>query len=124
LLLVNSDNQQALIMPCDGIHLTHTALHQWQTRPSTLRWLSASCHSSEELAKAAALGADFAVLSPVLPTLTHPDAVALGWEHFGQLVSKATIPVYALGGLQKAHLSTAHSLGAQGIAGIRTFLGY
>ena len=121
-LLVNSDNQLALTMPCDGIHLTHKALHQWQTRPSTLRWLSASCHTLDELAKAAALGVDFAVLSPVLKTPTHPDTLPLGWQTFEQLVNNATIPIYALGGVQKTDLSKVQSLGAQGIAGIRTFL--
>ena len=54
-----------------------------------------------------ALGLDFAVLGPVLPTASHPGAPTLGWERFSALAAGCSIPVYALGGLKPADLSDA-----------------
>jgi thiamine monophosphate synthase len=85
--------------------------------------LAASCHDEPELALAEKAGVDFAVIAPVQKTVTHPDAPALGWERFRQLAAKAVFPVYALGGVNNTDLDQAIYSGAQGIAGIRAFLG-
>lgn len=84
-------------------------------------WLAASCHDAEELAMAAAIGCDFALLAPVSATASHPHAVTLGWDRFGELVNDSAIPVYALGGMSQTDGDTARNRGARGIAGIRTF---
>ena len=81
--------------------------------------LAASCHSSSDLQQAQQIGADFALLSPVLPTRSHPDADPLGWDGFARLVADANLPVFALGGMRPEVLRTAWQHGAQGIAGIR-----
>ena len=73
--------------------------------------------------EAEALGLDFAVLSLVLPTRSHPDADPLGWDRFSRIVGNARIPVYALGGMHNGLLAQAWQSGAQGIAGIRGFWG-
>jgi len=78
-----------------------------------------SCHDATELAHASAIGADFALLSPVLPTLTHPGAATLGWEAFSALAAASAIPVYGLGGLERADVMRAQSHGAHGIALLR-----
>jgi 8-oxo-dGTP diphosphatase len=62
---------------------------------------------------------DFALLSPVLPTQSHPNAPHLGWEKFTQLRAEATLPVFALGGLTHADLLTAWQHGAHGTALLR-----
>jgi 8-oxo-dGTP diphosphatase len=77
---------------------------------------AASCHTAEELAKAGALGLDFAVLGPVQPTPSHPGAPAVGWERFGAIAAGTTLPVFALGGLTAADLDRAIAHGAHGIA--------
>jgi 8-oxo-dGTP diphosphatase len=105
-----------------GLHLTARDLLALSERPSGCRWIGASCHNLQELEHAQKIGADFAVLAPVLPTLTHPETAALGWERFAALAERINIPVYALGGLTKKHFNAARDAGAQGIAGIRTFL--
>ena len=81
--------------------------------------LAASCHGAGDLAHAARLGADLAVLSPVLPTRSHPDANPLGWEGFAALVEAAVVPVFALGGMRPDLRPSAWAHGGQGIAGIR-----
>ncbi len=67
------------------------------------------------------LGADFAVLGPVLPTASHPQARGLGWEAWQQLRGESPQPVYAIGGVGPRQLEQAHEYGAQGVAGIRAY---
>ncbi|NOR68409.1 MAG: DNA mismatch repair protein MutT, partial [Methylomarinum sp.] len=55
-------------------------------------------------------------------TQTHPDTKPLGWDNFKVLTASVNLPVYALGGLSQAEKPMAKVLGAQGIAGISTFL--
>jgi 8-oxo-dGTP diphosphatase len=120
-LLINSaaDYGQA---GAHGLHLTGRDLLASHERPTGYRWVGASCHTLQELEHAQKIGADFAVLAPVLPTLTHPGTAVLGWDRFAALAERINIPVYALGGLTKRDLNAAHEAGAQGVAGIRAFL--
>ncbi len=67
------------------------------------------------------MGVDFVTLSPVQPTLTHPDAQPLGWQHATQLIAGFNKPVFLLGGVGPAELQQAWESGAQGVAGIRAF---
>ena len=107
-----------------GLHLTSQRLMHLDQRPiADNRWLSASCHNVEQLRQAEHIACDFVVLSPVLPTQSHPHAATLGWEALECLVSNTNIPVYALGGMTKAHLDQTQQLGCQGIAGISMFWG-
>lgn len=105
-----------------GVHLRAAQLRELRERPLPMTsWVGASCHDAEQLESAAQLGADFATLSPVRATASHPDAKPLGWPRFAQLVADARLPVYALGGVQPADLERAQAAGAQGVAGIRAF---
>jgi len=117
-VLINSDAELAGRLGADGVHLTAAQLEHVQQRPA-LDWCAASCHDATQLAHAARLGVDFAVLGPVQATPTHPDAQALGWDGFGALAQGATMPVYALGGMERADLETAWTHGAQGVAMVR-----
>jgi len=121
-LLIHADWELAEAVGADGVHLTAAQLRRLVERPLPPgRLIGASCHDAAELARAEALGIDFAVLGPVLPTASHPGAPHLGWERFAALVERARIPVYALGGLRPDLLDTAWHRGAQGVAGIRGF---
>jgi 8-oxo-dGTP diphosphatase len=107
----------------DGLHLTEEGLHDFDINadrnPNQL--LSASCHSLESLKQAQAVKADFAMLSPVEKTRSHPDTEPLGWDVFAQAVACSNIPVYALGGMTTDHINKAWSHGAQGVAGISSW---
>jgi 8-oxo-dGTP diphosphatase len=117
-VLVNADIALAQRSGADGVHLTAQQLRDHTQRPDCAL-VGASCHNTGELRKAEELGVDFAVLGPVLPTPTHPDAVLLGWAGFQQLVAGARIPVFALGGLQAADREQALVSGAHGLAMVR-----
>ncbi len=105
-----------------GVSLTAKALARSKKRllPAEL-WLSASCHSPAELNLASALRCDFATLSPVQPTFSHPGAPALGWPCVAAYLSGLALPVFALGGLGAQDLAAAKAAGARGIAGISAF---
>jgi len=119
-LLLNADARLAAILGLDGVHLPARAAAALTQRPLPRdRWVGVSCHDAAELAHAAAIGADFATLSPVFETASHPGAQALGWERFEELVDDVAIPVYALGGLEPDDIDAAQMAGAQGIAAIR-----
>jgi len=114
-VLVNGDARVALDADADGVHLQATQLMQQRSRP-TAGLCAASCHNREELLQAAALGVDFVVLSPVLPTRSHPGEPTLGWERFADLCADLPMPVFALGGMKRAMLDTAMQHNAHGVA--------
>ena len=118
-VIVNGDPALARAVGADGVQLSSAELMRLRERPSADLLYGASCHNAEELAQAAGLGLDFAVLSPVLPTLSHPGAPTLGWDTFAALVSDCPLPVYALGGVSASDRETAWQYGAHGVAMLR-----
>ena len=122
-VMLNTELELAIELNASGVHLTEQRLMAMEKRPETTGLLiGASCHDGLSLARAEALGLDFAVLSPVKATRSHPGAKPLGWEDFDSLVSQVNLPVYALGGMQLEDLPLALKHGARGIAGIRMYL--
>ena len=83
-------------------------------------WRSSSAiRLSSRTCSAAALGLDFALLSAVLPTASHPQSDGIGWNNFSRLIERAPLPVFALGGMRAEMLETARLNGAHGIALMR-----
>jgi 8-oxo-dGTP diphosphatase len=121
-VLVNADIALARHVGADGVHLPSVQLMQMEVRPE-LPLVAASCHNAPELARAAALDLDFAVLGTVRETLSHPDIHGLGWERFAQLLENISLPVFALGGMQREDMEAAQQAGAHGIAAIRAAWG-
>ncbi|HYA39501.1 MAG TPA: Nudix family hydrolase [Candidatus Methylomirabilis sp.] len=116
-LLLNAEPEWVLACEADGVHLNSRRLMQCRERPLDDRyWVAASCHNVEELRQAKRLAVDFAVLSPVADTASHPDATPIGWNKFAQWRAGANLPVYALGGMQVQDLDRARRHGAQGLA--------
>lgn len=104
-----------------GVQLKAAQLAACSARPlPATQWVGASCHHASDLARAAGV-ADFATLSPVAATATHPEALPLGWAAFAQWVEASPLPVYALGGMLPGQQAEAHRWGGQGVAGIRGF---
>ena len=103
-----------------GLHVPARYLASLSDRPVPRPLLfGVSCHDSQELNSALALGADYVFLGPVNPTASHPGESGLGWQAFATLVAELPVPVYAIGGLGPEDLESAWAAGAQGIAAIR-----
>jgi len=114
-LLYNGDETAARELGLAGVHWTAARLAAATGRPRDLL-VGASCHDAGDLARAAALEVDFAVLGPVRATPTHPDAAPLGLPRFAALVHGTRLPVYALGGMTRGDLDDAVDSGAHGVA--------
>jgi 8-oxo-dGTP diphosphatase len=117
-VLVNAAPPLAARARADGVHLTAARLMKTEVRPDC-ELVGASCHDERELAHAARLGLDFAVVGPVAETASHPGEATLGWQRFAQLIPDFPLPVYAVGGLDGNDMHAAWSAGAHGIAAIR-----
>ena len=116
-LLLNAPLQTVMELDAHGIHLSSAQLLGLDARPlGKEKRVAASCHTAAELAHALAIGVDFVVISPALPTASHPGAATVGWAGLRTLTEQATVPVYALGGMRPEHLGLAYRNGAQGIA--------
>ena len=118
IVLVNGDEALAGSIDADGVHLPSQALMASPKRPD-FPWVGASCHSPEELAKAAELMLDYALLGPVLPTPTHPQSAGIGWPSFTSMVERSPLPVLALGGMTREMMQEAWTHGAHGLALMR-----
>jgi 8-oxo-dGTP diphosphatase len=118
LVVINDDEDIARQVGADGVHLSSVKLAACTQRPDFM-WVGASCHTAAEVARAGELGLDYALLSPVLATPSHPETSGLGWPEFARQVAGNTLPVLALGGMQPALLPQAQACGAHGIALMR-----
>ncbi len=114
-VLINSEIDDVIKAGADGVHLNSIALMDWSEKPDGLL-VAASCHNAQEMAKARELNLDFVMLSPVLSTLSHPEAQGMGWAAFAKIKQDYPLPVYALGGMQPSTLKNSWQAGAHGIA--------
>ncbi|GGK76838.1 Nudix family hydrolase [Amphritea balenae] len=122
LLIWNGSVESANKVNVDALHLSSQRLMDLANRAEfSGRYLGASCHNAEQIRKAEQSGVDYITLSPVQRTSSHPDAEPMGWEQFARLTAKCALPVYALGGVTAADLTTCIESGGQGIAGISGF---
>lgn len=120
--LLSNNVAQAIDVGAEGVHFSEQALYRGEAkerkRCSQLLY-GASVHDDAALALAHEQGMDFVTVSPVMPTLTHPGAKAMGWQRFEELVACSQIPVYALGGLGSCDIAHVRACGGHGVAGIR-----
>ncbi|MBI3187557.1 MAG: Nudix family hydrolase [Gammaproteobacteria bacterium] len=122
-LLLNSDPELADELQL-GLHVNSRDLFEYHHRPITRdRLLSVSCHNLTDLQQAETLQADFALLSPVQCTSSHPEKSGMGWQAFADLTSAINIPVFALGGMHASDINVARQAGGQGIAAISELWG-
>lgn len=121
-VLVDRDVALMQRVGADGLHWPAQRVIDTAQRPVDRRfWYAASAHDGDDVKQAATAGVDFATLSPVLPSRTHPETTALGWSGFAEQRDDQAAPVYALGGLSGANIDTARAYNAQGVAAIRGF---
>jgi 8-oxo-dGTP diphosphatase len=117
-VVIGGDAELARALGADGLHLSAAELAACPCRPD-FAWVGASCHNPAELARAAALELDYALLGPVLPTASHPQSPGLGWPRFAEWIADTPLPVFALGGQSLKTLDLARRNGAHGVALLR-----
>jgi len=124
-VLIAGDARLALAVGADGLHLPDALLARGlaSTRPA-LRpgmLLSVAAHCPLGLRRAAAAGADFALLSPVFPSKSHPGGDTIGVLRFAAWTRQAHLPVFALGGVNSQNVARLTGSKALGWAAIEAF---
>jgi thiamine-phosphate pyrophosphorylase len=121
-LLVNTRLEVVKVARADGVHLPADGPRVTDARrhlgPGAL--IGRSCHSPEEVARAARDGADFAVFGPVWET---PGKEPQGMAALHEATKAASLPVFAIGGVTPPRAKRAVNAGAHGVACIRAILG-
>ena len=106
----------------DGIHLPLDVLREWRAasgrrsapQAGAVQLVGASAHSAAELAESAALGADYATLSPIFATACKPGVAPLGTAALAAACKASPLPVFALGGIGMDKLDACIEAGAAG----------
>jgi thiamine-phosphate pyrophosphorylase len=125
-VLIAGDARLALRIGAHGLHLSEALLRHgggaWRKWRKPEWLVTAAAHSPKALLLAWRLGIDAALLSPVFPTLSHPEARPLGPLRFASWCRMAPLSVYALGGVTPFNARRLKGCGAEGIAGIGGFV--
>ena len=129
-ILVNSRIDIALACSADGVHLRSDDVAPCIAREIHERaacgmrpTISVSCHSVDEVARAAEESADFALFAPVFGKPAQKNAPATPAAGLDTLRKSCEqkIPVIALGGVTVENAKDCLNAGASGIAAIRLF---
>ena len=105
----------ALKLEADAIHLTFTSLRIMSKEDKEKFYsISASCHSAEEARKAASVGCTSIVAGHIFDTLSKKNLPPRGLDFFQEIIENVTIPVYAIGGINKDNFDSVMALGAGG----------
>jgi thiamine-phosphate pyrophosphorylase len=124
-ILINDRLDLALAGGLDGVQLGHHSVGTGTVRKRLGEMnlkIGVSVHSMDEFLLAAVEGASFVTLGPIFAT---PSKSAygppLGLELLTTVCQCATIPVFALGGINLENYRSCLAAGAAGIAAIRLF---
>ncbi len=122
-VLVNDRTDIAAACGAHGVHLRGDGLDAGLVRgaaPNGFR-ISVACHSIADVRRAAAQGADYALLSPIFQT--PGKGPSLGLAALREAAGVSAIPVLALGGVTAEQTAACVEAGAAGIAAISYFQG-
>lgn len=125
LLLINSWLQEGLGQRADGCHLTSSqsleaALEVRAREGLEDRFLlGQSVHSVREAIRAESLGADYVMLGPIFEPLSKQTPFRpLGVSGLREAAQMLSIPVVAIGGIERSNVGAVLSSGAIAAAGI------
>ena len=122
-VLINSRTDIALAVGADGVQLRSDDISPEDVRRCTMQThitIGVSCHTADEVQKAAAGHADFALFAPVFEKQATPQAKPAGLDALRE-ACQHPIPVLGLGGITLENAAACLAAGAAGIAAIRLF---
>ena len=105
----------ALKLKVNSIHMTFTSLRIMSVEDKRkFQYVGASCHSEEEARKAESAGCNYIIAGHIFDTLSRRHIEPHGMEFFREVIRNVTIPVYAIGGINKNNISEVLKAGAVG----------
>jgi thiamine-phosphate pyrophosphorylase len=124
LFIVNDRVDVALAVDADGVHLGQ------QDIPVTLarqllgpqRIIGCSTTNSDEMQRAIQAGADYIGVGPVYETPTKEGKAAAGLDYVRYAAEYATVPWFAIGGIDTNNLSDVLAAGGERVAVVRAIM--
>jgi thiamine-phosphate pyrophosphorylase len=118
-LLIAADPDLASLVGADGVHWPNARLQSLRARPGWVE--TASAHDAREIAKAARLGVDAVLVSPVFASASPSAGMAMGLMRFARLAAASPLPVIALGGIRPDNAArvVTHAAGWAAIDAVR-----
>lgn len=123
LFIVNDRVDLALAADADGVHLGQQDIPIAVARKilGPNRLIGRSTTNPEEMQRAIAEGADYIGVGPVYETPTKVKAAA-GLEYVRHAAQQASIPWFAIGGIDPGNLNDVLSVGAERVAVVRSIM--
>ncbi|WP_316434371.1 thiamine phosphate synthase [Leptolyngbya sp. NK1-12] len=124
LFIINDRVDLALAVEADGVHLGQTDVPIALARQllGSQRIIGRSTTNPEEMQRAIEEGADYIGVGPVYETPTKAGRAAAGLEYVRYAVKHATVPWFAIGGINAENLAEVLSAGAERIAVVRAIM--
>jgi thiamine-phosphate pyrophosphorylase len=124
LFILNDRVDLALAVDADGVHLGQQDVSISLARQilGSQRIVGRSTTNPEEMARAIKEGADYIGVGPVYETPTKAGKAAAGLEYVQHAVKHATVPWFAIGGIDSTNLDDVLQAGAPAIAIVRAIM--
>jgi thiamine-phosphate pyrophosphorylase len=124
LFIVNDHADIALAVDAHGVHLGQDDLPIEEARKllGQGRIIGISTHSLDQARAAASAGADYIGFGPIYRTTTKDAGPLQGLEWLRQVRNEVTIPIIAIGGINRDNAGEVLAAGADGIAVISAVL--
>ncbi|OLP19538.1 thiamine-phosphate diphosphorylase [Leptolyngbya sp. 'hensonii'] len=124
LFIVNDRPDIAAAVDADGVHLGQQDLTIAAARKilGPDRIIGRSTTNPDEMAQAIAEGADYIGVGPVYETPTKAGKAAAGTAYVRHAVAHATVPWFAIGGIDLTNLPEVLAAGAERVAVVRAIM--
>lgn len=124
LFIINDRVDLALAVDADGVHLGQQDMPIAVARQmlGTQKIIGRSTTNPEELQRAIQEGADYVGVGPVYETPTKAGRAAAGLDYVRHAKEHASIPWFAIGGIDTANLNDVLSAGAERVSVVRAVM--
>ncbi len=121
LFVVNDDPHLAAAANADGVHVGQDDVSVAQARMllGPDRLVGLSTHTPAQIDAAAPAGVDYIGVGPVHATPTKPGRPAVGLDLVRYAAHRATVPFFAIGGIDAGNVESVRAAGAQRVAVVR-----
>lgn len=116
--IINDDVEIAVKCSADGIHVGQSDMDAYDVRSKigSDMILGVSVHSVSEALTAQEKGADYLGVGAMFSTSTKLDANDVSFETLSDICKSVSIPVVAIGGIQKHNIKELSGTGIDGVA--------
>ncbi len=120
-LILNDRPDLVVAAGADGVHVGQddAAVAQARAAVGSTGIVGLSTHSPEQIDAAAALDVDYIGVGPVHATPTKPGRAAVGTELVSYAAAHASVPFFAIGGINAVNLEAVLNAGATRVAVVR-----